>query len=106
MAYSSLEDCLTDLEKNGHLVRIKEEVDPHLEMAAIHLKVHEANGPALLFENVKDTNYRAASNIFGTIERSKFIFRNRLKLIQQLIQLRNNPQKIFKKPFLYFAEAG
>jgi 4-hydroxy-3-polyprenylbenzoate decarboxylase len=65
-------------------------------MAAIHLKVHEANGPALLFENVKNTAYRAASNIFGTIERSKFIFRNRLKLIQQLIQLRNNPQKIFK----------
>ena len=28
MAYKSLEDCLTDLEKHGHLVRIKEEVDP------------------------------------------------------------------------------
>src|SRR5580765_3963435 len=98
MIYDSLEDCITDLERNGHLIRIKEEVDPHLEMAAIHLKVHEANGPALLFENVKNTEYRAAYNIFGTIERSKFIFRNRLTLIQQLIQLRNNPQKIFKKP--------
>ncbi len=99
MVYNSLEDCLIDLEKNGHLIRIKEEVDPYLEMAAIHLKVHEAQGPALLFENVKGSNFRAASNIFGTIERSKFIFRKRFKFIQQLIQLRNNPQKIFHQPF-------
>ena len=99
MIYNSLEDCLTDLEKNNHLIRIKEEVDPYLEMAAIHLKVHEANGPALLFEKVKGSNYRAASNIFGTVERSKFLFRKRFKLIQQLIQLKNNPQQIFKQPF-------
>ncbi|RYY64771.1 MAG: hypothetical protein EOO13_18075, partial [Chitinophagaceae bacterium] len=38
MAYSSMEQCLLDLEKNGQLVRIKEEVDPHLQMAAIHLR--------------------------------------------------------------------
>ena len=60
MAYSSLEACLLDLEKNGQLVRIKEEVDPYLEMAAIHLRVHEAGGPALLFENVKGSRFRAA----------------------------------------------
>ena len=75
MNYASLEACLIDLEKHGHLVRVKEEVDPFLEMAAIHLRVHEAGGPALLFENVKGTKYRAASNIFGTLDRSKFIFR-------------------------------
>lgn len=98
MVYNSLEDCLIDLEKNNHLIRIKEEVDPYLEMAAIHLRVHEAQGPALLFENVKDSKYKAASNIFGTIERSKFIFRNRFKLIQHLIQLRNNPQTVLKQP--------
>jgi len=99
MVYNSLEDCLIDLEKHGHLIRIKEEVDPYLEMAAIHLRVHEAKGPALLFEKVKNSNYRATSNIFGTIERSKFIFRGKFKFIQQLIQLRNNPQKIFQQPF-------
>ena len=79
MAYASLEDCLLDLEKNGHLLRIKEEVDPNLEMASIHLRVHEAGGPALLFENVKGSRFRAASNIFGTLDRSKFIFRETLK---------------------------
>ena len=98
MAYSSLEDCLLDLEKNGQLVRIKEAVDPYLEMAAIHLRVHETGGPALLFENVKGSRFRAASNIFGTLSRSKFIFRDTLRSVQQLIELKNDPVKAFKHP--------
>ena len=98
MHYSSLEQCLLDLEKNGHLIRIKEEVDPYLEMAAIHLRVFENNGPALLFENVKGSKFRAASNIFGTLERSKFIFRNTFQQVQKLIQLKSNPLDAFKHP--------
>ncbi len=98
MAYTSIEQCLLDLEKHGHLVRIKEEVDPYLEMAAIHLRVHEARGPALLFENIKGCRYRAASNIFGTLERSKFIFRNTFDKVQRLIDLKNNPLSALKKP--------
>ncbi len=98
MAYRSLEACLLDLEKNGQLVRIKEEVDPYLEMATIHLRVHEAGGPALLFERVKDSRFRAASNIFGTLERSKFIFRDSLQRVQQLIVLKSNPLQAFRHP--------
>lgn len=99
MAYRSMEECLLDLEKNGQLVRIKEEVDPHLQMAAIHLRVHEAGGPALLFENVKGSSYRAASNIFGTLERSKFLFRDTLQQVQQLLELKADPVKAIKHPF-------
>ncbi|HEX8461777.1 MAG TPA: hypothetical protein VF623_10115, partial [Segetibacter sp.] len=99
MAYRSLEECLLDLEKNNYLVRIKEEVDPHLEMAAIHLRVFEADGPALLFENVKGSKYRAASNIFGSLERSKFIFRDTFAAVQKLIQLKNDPIGAIKHPF-------
>ncbi|MDO9375351.1 MAG: UbiD family decarboxylase [Bacteroidota bacterium] len=102
MAYHSLESCLIDLEKNGQLVRITEAVDPALEMAAIHLRVYEAGGPALLFENVKGSRFRAASNIFGTLERSKFIFRDSLKLVQQLISLKNDPVQAIKHPISNF----
>lgn len=98
MAYNSLESCLIDLEKHGHLVRIKEEVDPNLEMAAIQHKVYASSGPALLFENVKGTKFRAASNIFGTLDRSKFIFRDTLKWVERLIQLKNDPASGFQKP--------
>jgi 4-hydroxy-3-polyprenylbenzoate decarboxylase len=103
MAYKSLEECLLDLERNGQLIRITEEVDPYLEMAAIHLRVHEAGGPALLFENVKGSKFRAASNIFGTLERSEFIFRNTLKTVQQLIELKDDPVKAIKSPIKNFS---
>lgn len=103
MIYKSLEACLLDLEKHGHLVRIKEEVDPYLEMAAIHLRVYEANGPAILFENLKGSKFRAASNIFGNLERSKFMFRDTFKLVQQLIALKSDPIKAIKSPLKNFA---
>ena len=98
MSYPSLESCLIDLEKNGQLIRIKEEVDPYLEMAAIHLRVYEMGGPALLFENVKGTEFRAASNIFGTLDRSRFIFRETLAQVQKLIELKGDPIKAIKQP--------
>ncbi len=102
MTYTSLEQCVVDLEKHGHLVRIREEVDPDLEMAAIHLRVHEAGGPALLFENVKGSRFRAVSNLFGTIERSRFIFRDSFTLVQKLISLKGDPFKAIKHPVDHF----
>ncbi len=98
MSYSSLEACLLDLERSGQLLRIKEQVDPNLEMAAIHLRVFEQKGPAILFENVKGSNFRAASNIFGTLERSQFIFRGTLPLVKQLIDIKIDPTAAIKNP--------
>ena len=102
MGYSTLEESLIDLENKGQLIRIKELVDPYLEMSAIHLRVYAAGGPALLFENVKGSKFRVASNIFGTLERSKFIFRDTLSLVQQLIELKNDPVKALKNPIKNF----
>lgn len=98
-----MEACLVDLEQHGHLIRIKEEVDPHLEMAAIHLRVYEAGGPALLFENVKGSRFRAASNIFGSLERSKFVFRDTLEKVQRLLEHRSDPIKALKSPIKNFS---
>ena len=98
MSYSSLEACLLDLERTGQLLRIKEQVDPNLEMAAIHLRVFEQKGPAILFENVKGSKFRAASNIFGTLERSQFIFRDTLTKVKQLIDIKIDPTAAIKNP--------
>jgi len=103
--YRTLEECLVDLERNGQLVRIREEVDPHLEMAAIHMRVYAAGGPALLFENVKGSKFRAASNIFGTLERSRFIFRNTWEAVQKVMAVRNDPMKALKSPFQHVGSA-
>ena len=98
MAYSSLEACLLDLEQNGQLIRIKEEVDPYLEMASIHLRIHEQKGPAILFEKVKGSKFRAVSNIFGTLERSEFIFRDTLPQVKKLIEIKIDPVAALKNP--------
>ncbi|NDE11090.1 MAG: UbiD family decarboxylase [Chitinophagia bacterium] len=102
MGYSTLEESLIDLENKGQLIRVKELVDPYLEMSAIHLRVYAAGGPALLFENVKGSKFRVASNIFGTLERSKFIFRDTLTLVQMLIDFKNDPVKALKSPIKNF----
>jgi 4-hydroxy-3-polyprenylbenzoate decarboxylase len=101
MGYPSLQACVADLEKNGHLIRIKEEVDPYLQMAAIHLRVYEHQGPAILFENVKGSKFPALSNLFGTLDRSKFIFRDTLDKIKTLVDLKTDPIKAIKRPFSY-----
>ena len=74
MGYSSLEECVKDLESNGHLIRIKEEVDPNLEIASIHLEEFKKSGKALLFENIKGSKYPAVSNLFGSLERKVDIY--------------------------------
>ncbi|HTH83665.1 MAG TPA: UbiD family decarboxylase [Mucilaginibacter sp.] len=99
MGYPNLQACIADLEKHGHLIRIKEEVDPYLQMAAIHLRVFEHGGPAILFEKVKGSRFPAVSNLFGTLERSKFIFRDSLDKVKTLVDLKSDPLSAIKHPF-------
>jgi len=40
MGYKSLRESLLDLERHRHLVRVGEEVDPHLEMAEIQRRAY------------------------------------------------------------------
>lgn len=74
-------------------------------MSAIHLRVFEAGGPALLFENIKGSRYKAISNLFGTMERGKFIFRDTWESTQNIIALRNDPMKALKNPFRHISDA-
>ena len=101
MGYRSLRECVTDLERHGHLVRVTEEVDSNLEMAAIHLRVHEASGPALWFERVKGTRFQAVSNLFGTLDRSRFMFRDTLQTVKNMVALKGDPSVALKSPLKY-----
>ncbi|MFB2119613.1 UbiD family decarboxylase [Parapedobacter sp. 2B3] len=101
MGYCSLAECINDLEHHGHLIRIKQEVDPYLEMAAIHMRVYDAQGPAVLFENVKGSPFPAVSNLFGTLDRSRFMFRDTLDKIKVLVDVKSDPMQALKNPFRY-----
>lgn len=69
MAYKDLKDFVNHLEKNGQLKRIHTEVDAELEITEITDRVSKNYGPALLFENVKNSNYPVLINAMGTYER-------------------------------------
>jgi len=102
MGYRNLRQCVDDLQRHGRLLRIDEPIDAHLEAAAIHRRVHAAGGPALLFANVRGCRFPMASNLFGTMERTRFMFRDSLDAVAQLVELKSNPQAAFLRPWKYF----
>lgn len=70
-------------------------------MAEIHRRVFSVGGPALLFENVKGSPFPALSNLYGTKDRTSYLFRNQLEQVQRLIQLKADPADILKHPGRY-----
>lgn len=67
--FTDLRDFIQDLEARGELVRIRDEVDPNLEMTEIADRTLRGGGPALLFENPKGYDIPVLANLFGTEER-------------------------------------
>lgn len=101
MGYLNLRQCVEDLQRQGQLVRIKQPIDAHLEAAAIQRRVYAAGGPAVYFENVQNCQFPMVSNLFGTIQRARIMFRDGLEAVRQLIEIREQPQGALKKPWNY-----
>jgi 4-hydroxy-3-polyprenylbenzoate decarboxylase len=101
MGYASLKDCVDDLERTGQLRRVEVEVDAHLEAAEIQRRVFRAGGPALFFPRVKGCGFPMVSNLFGTMDRARFIFRDSLEKIRRLVELRADPGAAWKRPWRY-----
>ncbi len=98
MAHRNLHECLADLERVGQLRRIDAEVDAELLAGAIQRRVFQARGPALLFTRVKDCAFPMAANLFGTLERVHFLFRDTLRSVERLFQLKADPMEGLKHP--------
>ena len=86
MGYRTLRQCVDDLERHRQLVRVDAEVDPRLEIAEIQRRVYAAGGPALLFARVRGCRFPMLGNLFGTIERARFLFRDSLEGVEQLVR--------------------
>ena len=54
---------------------------------------------------IKGNKYRATSNLFGTLERSRYMFRDSLNIVKGLIDLKVDPKNIFKHPFRKYLTA-
>lgn len=68
MAYKNLQHFIKTLEERGELVRIRERVNPHLEIAEITDRISKQYGPALLFENT-GYDFPVLINSMGTEKR-------------------------------------
>lgn len=105
MGYRTLRACVDDLAATGQLVRIERPVDPYLEAAEIHRRVYQAQGPAIYFAQVRGCRFPMVSNLFGTLERARYIFRDALVGVQQLIKLKVDPNDFWRNPFAYLGVA-
>ena len=85
--YHNLRQCVDDLQATGQLVRIQEPVEAELEVAEIQRRVFRAGGPAVLFEQVAGCRFPMLGNLFGTIDRVRYLFRHSLGRLERLVAL-------------------
>jgi 4-hydroxy-3-polyprenylbenzoate decarboxylase len=69
MTIEDIQEFISELEKNGELKRVKTQVDTELEIAEIIRRQMYSNGPAILFENIKDYEMPILANAFGSMKR-------------------------------------
>lgn len=101
MGYSSLAACVRDLERTGQLVRIAEEIDPYLEAAEIQRRVYAAQGPAIFLSRVKGCRFPMVCNLFGTLKRTRYLFRDTLQAVRNLVELKVDPAQFWKSPWRF-----
>ena len=65
------------LRREDRVVEITAPVDRDLEVAEIHRRVIAANGPVLVFRNVKGAAFPLVTNLFGTARRVELAFGTR-----------------------------
>jgi len=99
MQHRSTRQLVEDLRRHGRLLVVDEPVDPHLELAEIHRRVYRNQGPALLFTNVQGSRFPVASNLFGTLERARFIFRHTFDSVQLAVRWKADPSTVWQQPW-------
>jgi len=97
----SLRRTIDELAAAGQLVRLDDEVDPRLEAAEIQRRVYASGGPAVLFANVKGCRFPLVSNLFGTMERARFLFRHTYESVRRAIELKIDPARAWRNPLKY-----
>ena len=101
MKHRCTQDVIEDLRGDGRLIQIDDQVDPNLEMAEIQRRVYARGGPAVLFTNLRGCGFAAASNLFGSIDQARFLFRDTLDSVRRLIEVKLDPSALPRRPLRY-----
>jgi 4-hydroxy-3-polyprenylbenzoate decarboxylase len=100
--YRSLKNAVDDLQRSRQLVRIDEPVDARLEAAEIHRRTYQAGGPAVYFANVVGCQFPMVSNLFGKLDRARFLFRHTIRRVRRMIEARIDPSEALRRPWRSF----
>jgi len=103
MSYRNLQQCVADLERHGQLIRLSEPINPYLEAAALQRRLYRLGGPAVLLTNVVGCRFPMLCNLFGTIQRTRWLFRDSLESVRRLVRLQIDPSDALRRPRLYFS---
>jgi len=106
VGYRNLQECVRDLERHGELVRIDREIDPALEVGAVQRRVYRAGGPALLFTRITGCGFPMLGNLFGTRGRMRFLFRDTLRAVERIIELKSDPLSAVRNPIGFLGLLG
>ena len=101
MQYRSTRDVVEDLKRHGRLIEVDEPLSPRLEIAEVQRRVYARGGPAVLFTQPLGTSFPMVSNLFGTLEQSRFLFRSTIDRVRRAIELKIDPNAFFRTPLRY-----
>jgi len=74
------------------------EIDPYLEMGEVQRRVYAGKGPALLFTRPKGTAFPMLGNLFGSLDRARFLFRDALEGVRALVDAKVDPRELLRHP--------
>lgn len=98
MGYRTLRQAVTDLEQSRQLVRIDQPIETNLLAGAIQRRVYQNRGPAILFNNLQGCRFPAIANLYGTLDRTRYLFRDTLKQVETLVKLKLDPKHLLREP--------
>nr|WP_302119869.1 UbiD family decarboxylase [Allorhodopirellula heiligendammensis] len=101
MKHRCTRDVVEDLRRDHRLIEVTDEVDPCLELAEIQRRVYANGGPGLLFKNVRGCRFPMASNLFGSLEQARYLFRDTLEAVRRVIEVKLDPAVLPKRPHRY-----
>ncbi len=101
MGFRSTRELVDDLRKGGKLIDIHDPFSPHLEIPEIQRRVYARGGPALLFHSPVGSRFPMASNLFGSIEQARYLFRDTMEDVKRAIELKVDESNFFKRPLRY-----
>jgi len=101
MRYLSTRDVVADLRQHGKLIEVDLPLSPILEIPEIQRRVYARKGPAVLFKNPTNSSFPMVSNLFGSLDQARFLFRHTFDRVRRAIELKIDPSAFFRNPLRY-----